>query len=202
MNISFTSFIPVKVFIDEKEIKNDTKIVPKSVERATLTLCDCLSKNEKYKDSLLAQQQRYFFSSKVDDYIVPEKPSKNKTEITPSSVKTLNLEGKRYLVTGKDITRMQEIGHALGKAKKENFQDAENRIGARAETMSYRSFENEISKNAYIHNQIAKQDRISSLKALVNDNSINETLYLYVETNPNAKLERDKYQISLIDFRA
>lgn len=201
MSISFGKFIPVKVFIDGKEYKSkDGKKVPKEVERATLTLCDCLSRDKNYPNIYLAEQQRRFFKSKVNDYQLPNIPARNKKEILPSSVKTVNVEGKRYLVTGKDISAVQEIGHNLGVQTKINMEKAEDNIGYRADSMRRKEFQQEVSRMSYSDNQNAKQSRINQLKKLIASRSIPETLYLDVRTNPDAKLVRDKYKISLIDF--
>ncbi len=203
MSISFGKFVPVKVFIDGKEIQSkDGKTVPKEVERATLTLCDCLAMDKNYPNIYLAEQQRRFFRSKVSDYETPKKPAQNKREILPSTVKTVNVDGQRYLVTGKDISAVQEIGHNLGSQTKANMERAEDYIGSRADYMKHTEFQKEVSRIAYSDNQSAKQSRINALKRLIKDRSIDETLYLNVATNPDAKLEREKYRVTLIDFKA
>ena len=203
MAISFGKFIPVKVFIDGKEVESqNSAIVPKEVERVTLSFCDCLTKNEKYPDGLLPEQQRRFFASKVSDYRPAIKTSKSKTEITPSSVKTANLDGQRYLVSGKDIVAVGELGHNLGKTKKQNYENAEDFVMANADGMSYRTFSREVSRVASSYNERAKNDRLSALRKMVKNNSIPETLYIYAKTNEKAKLVRDKYIIETIDFKA
>ena len=97
---------------------------------------------------------------------------------------------------------MQDIGHDLGKAQKNNYHFAEDYIGSDAENMSYRNFEYKTRKIAQPYNDKAKQDRLNSLRRLVEKNKINETLCIQVFENENAKLAREKYEIALIDFKA
>ncbi len=205
MTISFGKFIPVKVYIDGKEIKTPAGgNVPKEVERATLTMCDCLTKDKNYPDTELAEQQRRFFSLGVDDYRIPRKSPKNKTDILPSTVKTANIEGQRYLVTGSDILTYKEQGHQLGIKRKEMLERAEDAIGSEAEGMSKKQFDQAIMEMTGLENQILGQDRINIIKQHMrrNDRVLDKTLYINAVTNPDAKLQRDKYKITLIDFKA
>ena len=68
--------------------------------------------------------------------------------------------------------------------------------------MPQHEFEREVEQIAFYDNQCAKEARINSIKRKMGGRKIPETLYIHAKTNPNAKLQRDKYQIALIDFRA
>ncbi|MBE7706055.1 MAG: hypothetical protein E7Z91_02265 [Cyanobacteria bacterium SIG30] len=205
MTISFGQFIPVKVFVDGKEVKSGNgNNIPKPIERVTLTMCDCLIKDKNYPDTFLAEQQRRFFASQVKDYKVPVQSPKNKTNITDSSVKTANIEGQRYLVTGNDIYTYKEYGHQFGIDRKGILDKAEDKIGSEADFMSQETFERTLKGMTNQEIEIAKQDRINYIKRHMrrNERISDKTLYIHAKTNPDAKLERDKYKIALIDFKA
>ena len=205
MNISFGKFIPVKVFIDGKEIKKTSdSSVPKEVERVTLTMCDCLSKDKNYPNSYLAEQQRRFFAAFVDDYKLPKTSPQNKRDILPSSVKTANIEGQRYLVTGNDIFEYKERGHELGIKRRDIIARAEDRIDSITEGMSRSEFEKTLDSRTRVEVDMAKQDRVNGIKRHMrrNERISDKTLYISAVTNPDAKLERDKYRIAYIDFKA
>lgn len=203
--ISFGKYVPVRVFVDGKEVKTPPDgNVPKPVERVTLTMCDCLIKDKNYPDTSLAEQQRRFFASQVPDYRVPRKCPQNKTQILPSSVKTANIEGRRYLVTGDDIYTYKEYGHQLGSERKRILQTAEQRIGEEAVDMSRRDYNYLVDRMTRTENDMVAQDRINRIKQDMRRNNkiTDKTLYINAVTNPSAKYERDKYIITLIDFKA
>ena len=205
MNISCGKFIPVRVFVDGKEIKsNNQSSVPKEVERVTLSLCDCLIKDAKYPNTLLAEQQRRFFASAVDDYKAPKECPKNKTDILPSSVKTANIEGQRYLVTGDDIYVYKNMGRELGVKTRDIFDIAEKRIDDNFGINKHRDFQDAVKEMTDAEVHFARQDRVNEIKRYMrrNERVLDKTLYIRAVTNPDAKLERDKYRIALIDFKA
>ncbi|MBO5948619.1 hypothetical protein J6Q66_07275, partial [bacterium] len=89
MQVSFGKFIPVRVFLDGKEVVNhNQKGMNQDIKQITLAMTDCLGKADNYPNSYLAEQQRRFFASQVDDYKLPKKTADNKSDILPSTVKT------------------------------------------------------------------------------------------------------------------
>ena len=205
MNISFGKFIPVRVFVDGKEIENTNgSYVPKEIERVTLSMCDCLSKDKNYPNTYLAEQQRRFFAAFVKDYKLPTKPAENKRDILSSSVKTANIEGQRYLITGDDIYEYKDKGHQLGVKKRDIISRAEDRTSSIAETMSKDEYDESIKSKSSVEVQMAKQDRINEIKRHMrrNERVLDKTLYISAISNPDAKLARDKYRIAYIDFKA
>ena len=209
MTVSFGKYIPVKVFVDGKEVKsNPGGRMPEQIERVTLTMCDCLIKDKNYPKSMLAEQQRRFFASKVSDYKPPTDSPKNKTDILPSSVKTANIDGQRYLVTGDDILTYKEQGHQLGIKRRDIVERAEDRIGSKAEFTSKQQYDRMIHDMTQVENRVVAQDRINLIKQDMRRNNrvTDETLCIHAITNPdyieNKSPKRDKYRIALIDFKA
>ncbi len=203
MQVSFGNFIPVKVFLDGKEVKNNTKsrIMNPDIKQVTLNMADCLSKDKTYPNTCLAEQQRRFFKSQVSDYALPRKTADNKSEILPSTVKTVNVDGQRYLVTGADILMVQELGHELGVQRKKNSERTDMALSSKAEDMTYQEYEKLHKTISGMYDMASKIERMDALRDLAKKRSIPKTLYISATKNPDAKLKRDQYTIDFIDFK-
>ena len=202
MQVSFGKFIPVRVFLDGKEVVNhNQKGMNQDIKQITLAMTDCLGKADNYPNSYLAEQQRRFFASQVDDYKLPKKTADNKSDILPSTVKTVNVDGKRYLTTGLDIFLVKELGHELGVQKKKNSDETDKVLSSRAEEMSYEDYEKLHGAITGMRNMAAKGQRQEALKELAKQRSIPKTLYIDASSNVGAKNKRDQYKINFIDFK-
>lgn len=202
MQVSFGKFIPVRVFLDGKEVVNhNQKGMNQDIKQITLAMTDCLGKADNYPNSYLAEQQRRFFASQVDDYKLPKKTADNKSDILPSTVKTVNVDGKRYLTTGLDIFLVKELGHELGVQQKKNSDETDKVLSSRAEEMSYEDYEKLHGAITGMRNMAAKGQRQEALKELAKQRSIPKTLYIDASSNVGAKNKRDQYKINFIDFK-
>lgn len=202
MRISFGKFIPVKVFVDGKEVKNNsTKTMNPDIKHVTINLADILSKNPNSPDTFLEEQQRRFFKSQVSDYVLPRKKADNKTDILPSTVKTVNVDGERFLVTGDDVFLVQEIGHELGVQQKKNSELTEKALSPIAENMTCSEYDFKHKVITDMYNRGSKGQRQTALKDFAQSRSIPKTLYISATKNENAKLKRDQYSINYIDFK-
>lgn len=201
MRVSFGKFIPVRVFLDGKEVVNNTpKGMDKDIKQITINLADNLSRAKHSPNTVLEEQQRRFFASQVDDYERPRRTAENKSDILPSTVKTVNVNGKRYLTTGMDIFLVQELGHELGMQQKKNSEETDKVLSSRSEEMPYEDYEKLHSTITGMRNMAAKGQRQEALKELAKQRRIPKTLYINASSNPNGKLLRDKYKINYIDF--
>lgn len=201
MNVSFGKFIPVRVFLDGKEVvNNNPKSMNPDIKQVTLAMTDCLGKADNYPNTYLAEQQRRFFASQVDDYSLPRKFADNKSDILPSTVKTVNVDGKRYLTTGLDIFLVKELGHELGKQQKKNSEETDRVLSSRAEDMNPDDYEKLHSTITGMRNMAAKGQRQEALKELAKQRSIPKTLYINASSDSSAKNKRDQYKINYIDF--
>lgn len=203
MNISFGKFIPVKVFVDGKEVKNNpkSKMMNPEIKQVTLNMADCLSKDKTYPDTFLAEQQRRFFKSQINDYALPRKVADNKSDILSSTVKTVNVDGQRYLITGADILMVQELGHELGVQQKKNSEKTDMDLSRKAEDMTYQEYKKLHDAITGMYNMASKIERMDALRKLARDRSIQKTLYISATKNENAKLKRDQYSVDFIDFK-
>ena len=175
MNISFGKIIPVKVYIDGKASNNQ-----EDIGVATNILCANLRRQKHYPNTDLTEQQRRMFNALVSDYTLPRTDSDYKPNVdTPSNVIPLNIfntkTGKkdRYLVTGNHIPVVREIQNEFGRDKK-----------------LHGDYDKAYRDMQYKLNQL-KDSRSATL---------GKTLYIDAKSNPNAKLEKEKFTISLIDF--
>lgn len=203
MKVSFGKFIPVKVFLDGKEVRNNpkSKIMDPDIKQVTLNMADCLSKDKTYPNNCLAEQQRRFFKSQVSDYALPRKTADNKSEILPSTVKTVNIDGQRYLITGADILLVQELGHELGVQQKKNSERTDMTLSAKADDMTYQEYQKLHKTITGMYNMASKAERMNALRDLAKKRSIPKTLYISASKNEDAKLKRDQYSIQYIDFK-
>ena len=202
MNVSFGKFIPVRVFLDGKEIVNkNPKVMDQDIKQLTLAATDCFSKANNYPNTFLAEQQRRFFASQVDDYELPKRSATNRSDILPSTVKTVNVDGKRFLTTGMDIFFVKELGHELGLQQKKNSEETDRVLSSRAEDMSPEDYDKLHSTITGMRNMAAKGQRQEALKELAEQRKISKTLYINASSNPDGKLLRDKYKINYIDFK-
>lgn len=204
MQISFGKFIPVKVFVDNKEVVPDSSQNREKINAVSGILCNCLSRHGDYPNTFLAEQQRRYFASEVSDFKLPQQTSKNKTDISDSLVKTANIRKSRYLITGsEDINSYNFFGYQLGSKKKENRLIAEKLLDRSCERISDDLTLNlRINQMTYSDNKKAANERIKKLIDYIKPRTHSKTLYINAITNPNAKLKRDKYIITLIDFKA
>ncbi|MBR2386320.1 hypothetical protein IKA92_03390 [bacterium] len=175
MNISFGKIIPVKVYIDGKVSNNQDDIGV-----ATNILCANLRRQKHYQNTDLTEQQRRMFNAVVSDYVLPRCDSDYKPNVdTPSNVVPLNIfnpkTGKkdRYLVTGNHIPVVREIQNQFGRDKKIHGDHDK----------AYRDMQYKLNE--------LKDSRSATL---------GKTLCVDAKSNPNAKLEKERYTISLIDF--
>ena len=202
MKVSFGKLIPVKVFLDGREVvNNNSKVMNQDIKQITINMADNLSKAKHAPNTYLEEQQRRFFASQVDDYERPKKTADNKSDILPSTVKTVNVGGKRYLTTGLDVFLVKELGHELGKQQKKNSEETDKVLSFQAEDMDYEDYEKLHKTITGMRNMAAKGQREEALKELARQRSISKTLYIDASSVPNGKLNRDKYKINYIDFK-
>lgn len=202
MRVSFGKFIPVRVFIDGKEVKsNKASVMNPAIKQVTLNMASCLSKDKNYPNDNLAEQQRRFFASQVNDYRLPRKIAENKSDILPSTVKTVNIDGQRYFVTGEDVLLVQEIGHELGVQQKKNGELVDRALSPVAEDMTPKEYDYQHKIISKMYDRGSKLERTETLKDYARKRSIPKTLYISATKNDDAKLMRDKYTINYIDFK-
>ena len=177
MRISFGKLIPVRVFVDGKETDDRDE-----VSKVTNTLCANLRRQKHYPNTHLIEQQRRMFNAVVSDYELPRTDDDYKgNKSSPSYVHPVYIlnpntgKKERYLATGKHVAAVKEIGHQYGSDLKIHGDEEKANI--------YRQYKLNELKNA-------------------TGVTLKQTLCVNAITNPDAKLDKEKYRITLIDFQA
>lgn len=187
MQISFGKFVPVSVFLNGKPAGVEER------DKITKNLCSILRNDPHAENTYLSEQQRRFFAAEVSDYRAPT--SKFKRGLTDASdVTTLNIKGQgRYLVTGKETTLKNEFGRDYNHRSHEINNNEENyvQLGLIDEITALNQAEAR-----------AKTERQNKLNKALENNKLNKTLCINAIEFPEAKTDKERYKIALIDFKA